>query len=124
MSQDDFAPVHDRMHALRSQFALAVASVVDNKTASGALDAGGPVTLAVSPMFVQQLAEVAWTWTTCSLAPDLEKFAKHGKRNKIGAEDVLLAARKNSVTQSLVEKEARRIRPVRQKVGDTSRAAS
>ena len=109
MSADDFAPALDRSRTLRSQFALAVAEVIDNDPEEA--NGGSRGRLSVSNAFSQQLTEVAWSWTTTALAPDLERFAKHAKRKAIGPEDVVLAARKNEVTHSLIDGEAQRLKP-------------
>ena len=96
---DDFAAdAQDRTGLLRQHFAAAVTELVDGDDAD--------VRLPASKSFVQQLTEVAWSWTTTALAPDLESFARHAKRSKVGAEDVLLAARKNEGTHALLESAA------------------
>ena len=108
MSDDDdgaFASQADRSRALRQHFAAAIAAVLDSNDTSEA--AARPP---ASTSFAAQLTEVAWTWTTTALAPDLESFARHAKRTKIGVEDVMLAARKNDVTHALIEREAARLR--------------
>ena len=65
---DDFAAgqVNDRTQHLRSQFAAAVADILDGKGDDS--EARPRPTRA----FAQQLTEVAWQWTTTALAPDLE----------------------------------------------------
>ena len=116
MADDDdvFAERADRSVVLRQHFAAAVAAVLD------ADDDQVGTRPAASAGFAQNLSEVAWTWTTTALAPDLEAFARHAKRTKVGVEDVLLAARKNETTHALMEREAAKLRSsnVRQKVGD------
>jgi hypothetical protein len=96
---DDFASAVDRSAALRAAFAAAVAAVLDEEPA----DKTGP---SPSTGFAAQLTEVAWQWTTTSLAPDLEAFARHAKRAKVGMDDVVLAARRNEVTHELLERTA------------------
>jgi histone H3/H4 len=103
---DDFAaPAKGPQNTMRREFAAAVAAVVDSEGRSPP----------ASSVFVQQLTEVAWAWTTTALAPDLESFARHSKRANVGVEDVLLAARKNDVTHSLIEREMSKVRPVKQR---------
>lgn len=116
-SDDDFRSQADRTTVLRQHFAAAVAAVLDADDTADAAARPPP-----SASFAAQLTEVAWTWTTTALAPDLEAFARHAKRSKIGVEDVLLAARKNDVTHALVEREATRMRSVRRKVGEPAGA--
>ena len=116
MSDDDdaFAEQADRSLVLRQNFAAAVAAVLD-------ADADTPAAARLPPSaaFAQALTDVAWTWTTTALAPELEAFARHAKRAKISAEDVVLAARKNDTTHALVEREAARLRSVRHKPGES-----
>ena len=109
---DDFAERADRTVVLRQNFAAAVAAVLDE-----AADRE-PRRPQPSSTFAQALADVAWSWTTTALAPDLEAFARHAKRSKIGVDDVLLASRKNEVTHALMEREAANLRTVRQKGAD------
>ena len=107
-SEDDaFASQADRTTILRQNFAAAVAGVLDADDK--------PSRLPCSPSFATQLAEVSWSWTTTALAPDLEAFARHAKRSKIGVEDVLLAGRKTEATHALLEREAAKLRSVRHK---------
>ena len=113
---DDFAEQTDRSTVLRQNFASAVAAVLDEAEEANAR-------LPASAGFAAQLAEVAWTWTTTALAPDLEAFARHAKRAKISVEDVLLAARKNEATAQLMEREAAKLRSVKRKVGDGDKRA-
>lgn len=104
-SQDDFAaPVQGRRSLDRSHFAAAVAAVVDKDDGKYPPASNG---------FVAALTQVTWDWTTKALAPDLESFARHSKRAQVGPEDVLLAARKNETTRSMVAREFERIRPVK-----------
>ena len=110
---DEFAEPADRSTVLRSNFAAAVATVLDEEGEQSA------ASLPASAGFAAALTEVAWTWTTQALAPDLEAFAQHAKRAKIGVEDVVLAARKNETTKALVEREAANMRSVRRKTGET-----
>lgn len=101
---DDFAAGQaDRMLHLRSQFAAAVAEILDSH------DNAEPRP-APTQAFAQQLTEVAWQWTTTALATDLEAFQRHSKRSVIAADDVLLAARKNEATHMLLSEEANRLR--------------
>ena len=101
---DDFAPAADRTATLRANFAAAVATILEGDD----VEADGSVPrLPVSAGFAAHLTEVSWTWTTTALAPDLEAFARHAKRQKVGPDDVVLAARKNETTHSLLEREAR-----------------
>lgn len=104
---DDFAGGHDRTQHLRTQFAAAVAEVLDAKGNGGSASEALP---RPTQAFAQQLTEVAWQWTTTALAPDLEAFQKHSKRSVIAADDVLLAARKNEATHALLCEEADRLR--------------
>lgn len=113
---DDFAEQSDRSTVLRQNFASAVAAVLDEAEEANAR-------LPASAGFAAQLAEVAWTWTTTALAPDLEAFARHAKRARIGVEDVLLAARKNEATAQLMEREAAKLRSVKRKAGDGDKSA-
>jgi centromere protein S len=112
---DDFAETADRSTLLRQNFAAAIAAVLDADSNDAEEAAARP---AASASFAAQLTEVAWMWTTTALAPDLEAFARHGKRAKIGVEDVLLAARKNEATLELMEREAAKLRSVKRKVGE------
>ena len=113
---DERAP--DRSSLLRSQFAAAVGAVLDTSLA----ESDKPP---ASPAFAQQLTEVAYSWATTALAPDLEAFARHSKRAQVGPEDVVLAARKNDMTHELVERESTRARQdkKRKTAGDGAAAA-
>lgn len=117
MSQDEFVAPGDRSVLLRSHFAAAVATVLE------ADDSVGGARPPASTAFAAQLTEVAWTWATTALAPDIEAFARHSKRTKIGPEDVVLAARKNEATHGLLGREAARLRSVRPRKGETTTAA-
>ena len=125
-SEDDaFAPAKDRRQTLRTAFALAVAEILDaGRGDEGGNDTGGNSgRLPISKAAAQQLTEVAWSWTTTALAPDLERFAKHAKRSKVAPEDVLLAARKNEVTHNHIVREMKTLKAAsgkRQKVTETS----
>lgn len=111
MSADDFQPAApDRATLLRKHFALAVTSVLDERC-------GDDATPRPTTEMVQQLTEVAWSWTVSALAPDLERFAKHAKRTRIAPDDVLLAARKSPATEVMLEREAAKLRSVKRKVG-------
>ena len=102
---DDFAAGQaDRTLHLRSQFAAAVSEILDSH------DDAAETRPAPTQAFAQQLTEVAWQWTTTALATDLEAFQRHSKRSVIAADDVLLAARKNEATHSLLSEEANRLR--------------
>ena len=106
--EDDFAPAaqHDHKLRLRQHFGCAVAEILDSREQQH---------LKPSTAFAQQLAEVAYNWCETALGPDLERFARHGKRTKVGAEDVVFACRKNDVLHDLMEREAQKLRSVRQK---------
>ena len=113
---DDFAAHTDRQTVLRQNFAAGVATVLDaNDSASR---------LPTSTGFATALTEIAWTWSTTALAPDLEAFARHAKRAKVGVEDVLLAARKNEVSHALVEREGQKLRSLRNKADDGSKGVA
>ena len=99
---DDFAGgAADNAVHLRSQFAAAVGTILDGHDG---------LHCPPSTAFAQQLTEVAYQWATTALAPDLEAFQRHSGRKQIGAEDVLLAGRKNETTHDLLVAEAERLR--------------
>lgn len=104
---DDFAHAPLALNPkqrLRAQFASAVAEVIDERRSAGTSG------LNISSDFAAQLTEVAFDWATTALAPDLERFAKHGKRTKIAPEDVVLAGRKSSATHSALKRAAAELR--------------
>ena len=100
-SQGDFAAVQTKEERDRAHFLLAVTSLLEEEKGRGLAPASGKL--------VRCLAEVGYKWTTTSLKEDLEAFRRHAKRATVAPEDVILAARKNRVTQSLLEQEHQRL---------------
>ena len=96
MADDDFASQEDR---LKASWRAAVLSVVEEQSTS----------IPVSREFAHALTDLTESWVTQALAPDLEHFAHHARRSIVGTEDVLLAARKNDRTRSLLAGEAARM---------------
>ena len=112
---DDFAPgaaQHDQNLRLRQHFACAVAEILDRREEQHQKP---------STAFAHQLAEVAFEWSQTALGPDLERFAKHGKRTKVGPEDVVFACRKNDVLHDVIQREAGKLRSGRQKTAQRER---
>lgn len=102
-SQDDFAAVPPSREArAKEHFYAAVTALLESEEP--------PLGLPPTPAFAQQLSELGYEWATSALGPDLDAFRKHAKRSSVQPDDVVLAARKNSTTRELIEREAARLK--------------
>ena len=99
---DDFAPADSRNAQCKARLSDAVTALIEAEAPH--------LELPVTRDFAQQLSELVWEWTTETLAPDLEAFARHRGRTAVGLEDVALAARRNVRTKALIDAEAARLR--------------
>ena len=104
-SQDDFQAQPARSTLAKQQLGAAVIAALEDGPAMGP---------ALSKDAVHAMVDLVWDWTTTALAPDLEAFMRHSKRNTIGAEDVQLAARKNARTKAIIADEAQRLKEVKE----------
>ena len=102
---DDFQAQPARSTLAKQQLAAAVIAALEDG------DTTGP---ALSKDAAHAVVDLVWDWTTTALAPDLEAFMRHSKRNTIGAEDVQLAARKNPRTKAIIAEEIQRLKALKE----------
>ena len=107
MSEGDFQDQPERSTLARQQLSAAVIAALEEE---GPGSSGPPL----SEEVVKELTALVWDWTTTALAPDLEAFMRHSKRNTIGVEDVQLAARKNPRTKAIIAEEVQRLKALRE----------
>lgn len=110
-SQDDFESHADRPTLAKQHLSAAVVAALEEKDNDAVTTADGPP---LSKEVMWQITELVFDWTSTALAPDLEAFMRHSKRNTIGVEDVQLAARKNPCTRQLIDGEASRLKEQKQ----------
>ena len=104
-SQDDFQAQPARSTLAKQQLAAAVLAALEDGQQSGPT---------LSKAAAHAVVDLVWDWTTTALAPDLEAFMRHSKRNTIGVEDVQLAARKNPRTKAIIAKEVQRLKALKE----------
>ena len=104
-SQDDFQAQPARSTLAKQQLAAAVLAALEDGQQSGP---------ALSKDAAHAMVDLVWDWTTTALAPDLEAFMRHSKRNTIGVEDVQLAARKNPRTKAIIAEEVQRLKALKE----------
>ena len=104
-SQDDFQAQPARSTLAKQQLAAAVIAALEDGQQSGP---------ALSKDAAHAMVDLVWDWTTTALAPDLEAFMRHSKRNTIGVEDVQLAARKNPRTKAIIAEEVQRLKALKE----------
>ena len=102
---DDFQAQPARSTLAKQQLAAAVIAVLEDEPATGP---------ALSKDAAHAVVDLVWDWTTTALAPDLEAFMRHSKRNTIGVEDVQLAARKNPRTKAIIAEEVQRLKALKE----------
>ena len=102
---DDFQAQPARSTLAKQQLAAAVIAALEDGHSAGP---------ALSKDAAHAVVDLVWDWTTTALAPDLEAFMRHSKRNTIGAEDVQLAARKNPRTKAIIAEEVQRLKALKE----------